>query len=72
MSHTFEVGDSVERRIGDLRSDRWEEGYTVIEPPEVAFPGFIYIGKPHSRGFKYYYVGVPPEFLRHAANPKID
>lgn len=68
----FNIGDSVERLWDDGFCERWEEGYTVIEPPENPFPDFIYIEKPNSRGFKRYYVGVPQEHLRRAANPKID
>ena len=73
----YRVGDIVERFItwGNNRKE-WEAGYTVIAPPEenVVLTGYIYISKPHTRGFKEYIVGVPPEHIRHslANNPQID
>ena len=68
----YQVGDRVERLIDEGFRKHWEEGYTVIEPPENPFiDDYIYINKLNSRGFKNYYAGVPPQDLRHAANPKM-
>ena len=68
----FEIGDPVERLIDDGVCKRWEDGYTVIEPPENPFGDCIYIAKPYSRGFENYYVGVPLQHLRHALKPETD
>ena len=69
----FRVGDPVERLWKNGIHKRWEEGYTVIERPENAhFEGYIYVEKPKSQGFDMYSVGLPPEHVRHAINPKTD
>ena len=65
----FEIGDNVERCIGDRDKEIWIGGYTVIELPKNFVPLGNCIYVQHINGDL---VGVPPELLRLDVNPKVD